>query len=53
MGFSHILSPDGLSNTLLSQGCILETSFHLGLRGEMYIPRTGTGEEPPTAQSPA
>ena len=23
MGFGHILSPDGLINTLLSQGCVL------------------------------
>ena len=29
-GFGHILSPDGLINTLLSQGCVLETGSPVG-----------------------
>ena len=31
MGFSHIHCPDGLNNTLLSQGCILELSSGIKL----------------------
>ena len=42
-GFSHVFSPDGLKTTLLPQGCIHETSSHLGMWGEMYIPRRGAG----------
>lgn len=34
MGLSHILSPDGFNNTLLSQGSILENDFHCGNSGE-------------------
>lgn len=30
MGFIHVYHPDGLHSTLLSQGCILENSSHLG-----------------------
>ena len=29
-GFSHVYHPDGLNNTLLSQGCILETAPTVG-----------------------
>ena len=41
---SHILSIlDGLNNTLLSQGYVLENSFYLEMMGRTYIPRTGEG----------
>ena len=33
IGFSHVHSLDGLSNTLLSQGCILETAPRVGIVG--------------------
>ena len=36
-GLSHTYHPDGLNNTVLSQGCVLETA------GRMCIPRTGEG----------
>lgn len=39
MGFSLIHSPDGLSNTLLSQGYILKVLS----AQEQYIPGQGTG----------
>ena len=32
-GFSHIYHPDGLNNTLLSQGCVLENSSSCGNSG--------------------
>ena len=38
-GFSH--HPDGPNNTLLSQGCILETAPSVGMVGRVSIPRTG------------
>ena len=38
-GFSHIHSPDGLDNTLLSQGYVPT----VGMVGRVYIPRTGEG----------
>lgn len=41
MGFSHIFSPDGLNNTLLFQGCILETALVMRTVCRMYIPRMG------------
>lgn len=41
MGFSHISCPDGLNNTLLSQGCVSEMAPDLGTVGKAYIPRTG------------
>ena len=37
-GLSHTYHPDGLNNTVLSQGCVLETA------GRMCIPRTGEGK---------
>ena len=40
-GFKHVFSPDGLNNTLLSQGCVLEEAAGVGIVGRMYIPRTG------------
>ena len=42
-GFSHIFCPEDLSNTLLSQGCILENGSHCGNGRQKFIPRTGTG----------
>ena len=41
MGFRHVASPDGLNNTLLSQGCVLETAASVEIVGRMNIPRTG------------
>lgn len=40
-GFSQEYSPDSLSNTLLSQGCILEGAPSSGTVGRIFIPRTG------------
>lgn len=34
MGFSHLFSPDGLSNTLPSQGFILDSDYHCGNGGQ-------------------
>lgn len=50
VGFSHIHSPDGLSDTFLSQGRLLETAPRVGLAASKYIPRTGSSEEPPVAR---
>ena len=36
-------SPDGLNNTLLSQGCTTEMAPSMGTVGQMYIPSTGDG----------
>lgn len=41
MGFSHVHSPDSLSDPILSQVCILEMAPSVGTMGRMYIPRTG------------
>jgi len=41
MGFSHIQSPDGLNNTFLSQGYILEMAPTMGRVSRTYIPRRG------------
>lgn len=39
--FSQIFNPGGLSNTLLSQGCIFETAPNVGMMvGGTYIPKT-------------
>ena len=38
MGFCHLHNPDGLCNTLLSQGCALEWNG-VGTVGGTYIPR--------------
>lgn len=40
-GFTPLHSPGGLSNTLLSQGCILVTAPSVGMVGKMCIPREG------------
>ena len=40
-GFSQEYSPDSLSNTLLSQGCILEGAPSSGTLDRMFISRPG------------
>lgn len=40
-GFRHIFSPDGLNNTLLSQGYVLETATSMGIVGDTHVPRMG------------
>lgn len=40
-GRSHILSPDGLNNTFLSQGYVLETAARMRMVRGTYISRTG------------
>ena len=46
-GFSHVFSPDGLNNTLLPQGCVLEKgpTMRMGNGGQdiLYFPRTREG----------
>ena len=42
-GFSHVFSPDGPNNILLSQGYVLETAPSVGMVGHTYNPRTGEG----------
>ena len=32
--FSHVFGPDGLSNILFSQGCVLENDSHCGNGGQ-------------------
>ena len=41
MGFSHVYTPGGLNNTLLSLGCVLEVAPSKGPVCGTYIPRTG------------
>ena len=36
----HISHLDGLNNTLISQGCVLENGFTVEAVSRMYIPRT-------------
>ena len=49
MGFSHTYHPDGLDNAMLSQGYILENSFHCGTgQNNVYSKYRGEGEEPLT-----
>ena len=49
-GFSHIFSPDGLNNTLLSQCFILENISHCGNSGQnAYSKDRGGDEQPPVA----
>lgn len=36
-GFSHIFHADGLNNTLVSQGCVLEAAFNAGKAGRTHI----------------
>lgn len=49
MGFSHIHSPDGFNNTLLSRGFILETALAVATVGRIYVPKMGDEEPPPVA----
>lgn len=44
-GFSHIFSAGGLSNTLLSQGYVLEKVPTVGMMGRAHIPRVGEAGE--------
>lgn len=39
--FGHLLSPDGLNNTFLSQGYVLETAASMRIVRGTYISRTG------------
>ena len=49
-GFSHITNPDGLNNTVFSQGCILESISHCGNTGQrVHSEDRGGGVEPLTA----
>ena len=45
-GFSHVFSPDGLNNTLLSQGCTLQTAR---TGAEHTFKGQGRGQEPSIA----
>lgn len=49
MGVSDVYSPEGLSSSLLSPGCVLEYSSHHGTVGRMVIPKTEEGKEPLSA----
>ena len=42
-GFSRVCCPDGLSNILLSQGCVLEMTPSVGTVGRTHIPRAEEG----------
>lgn len=37
----HVFSPVGLSDALLSEGCVLEKAASMGIVDGMYIPRAG------------
>ena len=39
--FNHVFSPDGLSNILFSEVCVLETVPSVRMVSGMYIPRAG------------
>lgn len=44
--FSHIHWPDGLNNTLLSQGCFLENGSHCGNDGpKVHFKDRGEGKQ--------
>ena len=45
IGFSHVSSTDGLNNTLLSQGCVLENGFDCGNSGRNTHPKDRGGDE--------
>lgn len=47
MGFSHIYQPEGLNNTSLSQGYVLQMAWAMRMMGGSCIPRTRVGEKPP------
>lgn len=40
-GFIHVYHPDGLNNTILSQGYISEAASSVGKASRTHIPRTG------------
>ena len=42
-GSSHIFSPDGFNNSLLSQAASLKMAIAVSMVGGLYIPRTGKG----------
>lgn len=42
-GFSHVCHPDGLNNTLLSQGYILKNGSHFGNSGQNVQSKDGEG----------
>ena len=42
-GSSHIFSPDGFNNSLLSQAASLKMAIAVSTVGGLYIPRTGKG----------
>ena len=45
-GFSHVCCPDGLNNTWLSEGCVLENSSACGNCGQnVYSKDRGGAEE--------
>ena len=49
-GFRHILRPDGLSNTLLSQGCVLGAALTMGMVQNVHSKDRGGNEEPLVAR---
>lgn len=49
-GFRHILCPDGLSNTLLSQGCVLGAALTMGMVQNVHSKDRGGNEEPLVAR---
>ena len=50
-GLNHLHCPEGLNNSLFSQGCVLETSSHCGSGGQNVRSKDrGWGEEHPIAQ---
>ena len=44
-GFSHVYCPDGLNNTSLSPGCILEAASSFGRQAKHTFQDRGWGEE--------
>lgn len=49
IGFSHLFSPGGLNNTLLSQDCILENGSHCENGGRNVHSKDRGGGEGPVA----
>ena len=49
-GFSHVFSPDGLNNTSLSPGCILEAASSFGRQAKHTFQDRGWGEEALSSQ---
>lgn len=44
-GFSHVYHPDGLYNTLLSQGCVLQNGSHCVNDGQKVFSKDGGGSQ--------